>query len=118
MHDVDEVTALARLLQGGRGLVRDHPASRLGLDGKPIALKPLRPVEKKIAVPLVQVGAACYRPEIDEALDSLLGEQRSVEPRHPPLGIDLMQVNTARAACRNTKAALEGRPMWLILLSN
>ena len=83
MHGVDDVTALAKLLQGRLGLVRDHPASRLGLDGKPIALKPLRPVEKEIAVPLDQVGAACSRPEIDEALVSLLGEQRSVEPRHP-----------------------------------
>jgi hypothetical protein len=45
MHGVDDVTALAELLQGRLGLVRDHPASRLGLDGKPIALKPLRPVE-------------------------------------------------------------------------
>ena len=78
MHAVGDVTALANLLQG-----------RLGLDGKPVAPKPLRPVEKEIAVPLDQVGAACSRPEIDEALVSLLGEQRSVGPRHPPLGIDL-----------------------------
>ena len=88
VHRPDDVVPLAKLLQGRLGPLRDDPAARIDLGRKAVALQALRAADQELAVLADEIGAFRARPEIDEALVPLPGDQHLIEPRQP-LGLHL-----------------------------
>lgn len=88
VHGLDDVVSLAELLQGRLSFVGHKPASGLRLGGETITLQPLRPADQKMPVLADRIGAALARPQIDDALGPLLGEQHLIEPGQA-LGVDV-----------------------------
>ena len=80
VHGLDDVDPLAKLFQGRLGLAGDNPASRLRLGGETVVFQTLRPADHKVPVLADEVGASFSRPQIDDALIALLGDQHFVEP--------------------------------------
>ena len=97
VHGLDDVDPLAKLFQGRLGLAGDNPAARLRLGGETVVFQTLRPADHKVPVLADEVGASFSRPQIDDALISLLGDQHFIEPGQP-LSIDL----AARACGRRS----------------
>src|SRR5208283_6168102 len=79
VHGLDDVAPLAKLFQGRLALAGDNPASRLRLGGETVVFQTLRPADHKVPVLADEVGASFSRPQIDDALISLLGNQHLVE---------------------------------------
>jgi hypothetical protein len=89
VHGLDDVDPLAKLFQGRLGLAGDNPASRLRLGGETVVFQTLRPADHKVPVLAEEVGASFSRPQIDDALIPLLGDQHLVEPGQA-LGVHLI----------------------------
>ena len=83
VHGLDNVAPLAKRFQGRLGLAGDNPAFRLRLGGEAVVFQTLRPADHKVPVLADEVGASFSRPQIDDALISLLGNQHLVEPGQP-----------------------------------
>jgi len=80
VHGFDDVALLAKLFQGRLGIAGDNPASRLRLGGETVVFQMLCPADHKVPVLADEVGASFSRPQIDDALISLLGNQHFVQP--------------------------------------